>query len=186
MIWSLVLFAHVGGVLVLFVGLGLEWLGLDAVQRSTVRAEALRWVRVSTALPRVSGIALAVIVASGWYLGARIGVLGDGWMRASYAALLLMGIVAGPASRPRMRALNRAAEDPNDGAVSALRVAASDPVLRVSLCVRVAFGLAVVYLMIGKPDAGVSLLVMTLALILAIAMTMSKRRAPSTLVESYR
>ena len=94
MIRSVVLFAHVVGVLGLFVGLGVEWLSLNAVQRSTTRDEALRWVGVISALPRVMGVALAVIVASGFYLGARIGVIGDGWLRASYAALLVMGIVA--------------------------------------------------------------------------------------------
>jgi hypothetical protein len=96
MIRSLLLFAHIVSVLALFVGLGLEWLSLDALRRATARVEALRWLRVSTVVPRFSGIALALTVASGFYLGARFGVLGDGWMRASYAALLLMAIVGGP------------------------------------------------------------------------------------------
>ena len=38
MIRSLVLFVHVVGMLALFVGLGLEWIGLDGIQRSTTRA----------------------------------------------------------------------------------------------------------------------------------------------------
>jgi uncharacterized membrane protein len=177
---SLILFAHVVGVLVLFIGLGLEWLTLDAIRHSTGRAEALRWVRMSTVLTRVSGIALAVILTSGLYLGARYGVLGNAWMRASYASLLFMGIVGGPVARPRMRHLNRASENTDDGAVSALRVAASDSILRGSLRVRVAFGLAVVYLMIGKPDAVDSVVVLGLALILTIGMVLSKRQAPSS------
>jgi hypothetical protein len=186
MIRILVLFVHVVGVLTLFAGLGLEWLSLDAVRRSATRAEAVRWVRASMAVPRISGIALAVIVTSGFYLGGRAGVLGDEWMRASYAALLLMAIVSGPVTRPRMRALRKAAGDPNEGVVTALRAAASDLILRASLHVRVTFGLAVVYLMIGKPDTGESLLVLSLALILAIAMVASKRPVPSTLAEGYR
>ena len=99
MIRSLVLFVHVVGVLAMFVGLGLEWLGLDALRRSTARVEALRWLRVSTVVPRFTGIALALTVASGFYLGARYGVLGVGWMRASYAALLVMALVGGPVAR---------------------------------------------------------------------------------------
>src|SRR6476469_9032632 len=118
MIRSVVLFAHVVGVLGLFIGLGVEWLSLNAVQRSTTRDEALRWVRMSGILPRVMGVALAVIAASGFFLGARVGVLGAGWMRASYAALLVMAIVGGPVSRPRVRALNRAAEGPGGVSVS--------------------------------------------------------------------
>ena len=176
MIRSVVLFGHVVGVLALFVGLALEWLGLESLRRSTARAEALLWVRVSAAVSRLSGIALALILASGFYLGARIGVLGQGWMRASYAALLLMAIVGGPVARPGMRGLRRAAEDPTDRALPALRAAASDALLRASLHVRVTFGLAVVYLMIGKSDASDSALVMGLAAVLAIVTSVPKRQ----------
>jgi hypothetical protein len=107
-------------------------------------------------------------------------------MRASYAALLLMAIVSGPIARPRLRALRRAAEDPSDRALSALRAAASDAGLRASLRVRLVFGLAVVYLMIGKPDASDSLLVMGLAAVLAIVASVPKRLARSVPVEGYR
>ena len=106
MIRSLVLFTHVVGVLALFVGLGLEWIGLDGIQRSTTRAEALPWLRLIAVVPRLFGTALAAIVLSGFYLGARVGVLGNDWMRASYGALLLMAIVSGPVSRSPMRAPN--------------------------------------------------------------------------------
>ena len=97
-----------------------------------------------------------------------------------------MAIVGGPVARPPMRALRQAGQTPGDGVVSALRAAASHSILRLSLRVRVAFGLAVVYLMIGKPDAADSLLVMGLALALTIATSVSKRQAQSTLAEGYR
>jgi hypothetical protein len=186
MIRSFVLFGHVVGVLAMFVALALEWVSVESVRRSTARSEAVPWLRVIEALPRVSGFALALILASGFYLGARVGVLGDGWMRASYAALLLMAIVSGPIARPRLRALRRAAEDPSDRALSALRAAASDARLRASLRVRLVFGLAVVYLMIAKPYASDSLLVMGLAAVLAIVASVPKRLARSVPVEGYR
>jgi hypothetical protein len=103
------------GVLALFVGLGLEWISLDGVQRSTTRAEALLWLRLITIVPRVSGMALAAIVASGFYSGARFGVLGNEWMRVSYGALVLMAIVSGPVSRSPMRTLRYAADTAADG-----------------------------------------------------------------------
>src|SRR5712671_786337 len=103
MIRSLMLFAHIVGVLALFVGLGFEWISLDAVERSTTRAEALPWVRLGAVVPRMSGIASAVIVASGFYLGARFGVLGNEWMRVSYGALLLMAFSSGLVARTPMK-----------------------------------------------------------------------------------
>ena len=185
MIRSLVLFTHVVGVLALFVGLGLEWIGLDGIQRSTTRAEALPWVRLIAIVPRLFGTALAAIVVSGFYLGARVGVLGNDWLRASYGALLLMAVVGGPVSRSPMRALKRAADLPADVIVT-LRAAADNPILRLSLRTRIAFGLAVVFLMIAKPAAGESLLVLALASIATIATSLTRRPAPSTAVQGYR
>jgi hypothetical protein len=185
MIRSLVLFTHVVGVLALFVGLGLEWIGLDGIQRSTTRAEALPWLRLIAVVPRLFGTALAAIVVSGFYLGARVGVLGNDWMRASYGALLLMAIVSGPVSRSPMRALKRVADVPTAGVV-ALQAAAANPILRLSLRIRVAFGLAIVFLMIAKPAAGESLLVLALASMATIATSLTRRTTPSTAVQGYR
>ena len=142
MIRSLVLFVHVVGVLALFAGLAIERFGVDAVRRAATR---------------ISGLAVAVTVASGVYLGARFGVLGDDWMRASYVALALMAI-AGTVSR---------------------RPSASDALVRMSLRVRAAFGLAVVFLMIAKPEAGQSLLVLGGALLVSVLIRVPKRRSVS-------
>jgi hypothetical protein len=186
MIRSLILFGHVVGVLALFIGLGLEWLSLESVRRSTDAVEARLWVRASAAVPRVSAVALVLILASGFVLGARVGVLGNDWMRASYGALVLMAVIGGPVAGPRMRALRRAAGDPSDRALPALHAAASNALLRAALHVRIAFGLAVVYLMIGKPEASQSLLVLGVAALLAIVSSVPKRPVRSALVEGYQ
>ena len=93
MIWSLTLFVHVVGMLTLFVGLGLEWASLDGLQRSITREQALPWLRLVVMVPRVSGIAVAAIIVSGFYLGARVGVLANDWMRSTYGALLLSSLL---------------------------------------------------------------------------------------------
>lgn len=71
MIRSLVLFVHIAGVLVMFAGLALEAFGVESARK---------------AAPRISGIAMALTVVSGFYMGARFGLLGDEWMRASFIA----------------------------------------------------------------------------------------------------
>ena len=186
MIRSLTLFAHVVGMLTLFAGLGLEWVSLHGIQRSTTRAEASPWLHLVAILPRMFGAALAAIVASGLYLGVRVGVLGNDWMRASFGALALMAVVSGPASRASMRALKHAGGVTDDGSVRTLRAAASNPILLLSLRVRIAFGLAVVFLMIAKPDGGESLLVLALACVLTAVASFSRRTMPSTAVQGVR
>ena len=124
---------------------------------------------------------MAAVVVSGFYLGGRIGVLGNEWMRASYGALLVMAIVGGSMSRSPMRALTRV-----NGAEDATGVlqAAANPILWLSLRIRVAFGLAIVFLMIAKPAAGESLLVLTVAAIVTIATSLTRRATPSTAVQT--
>lgn len=124
MIRSLVLFVHITGVLAMFAGLALEAVGVEPATKSA---------------QRMPGIAVALTLLSGFYLGARFGVLGDAWMRASYAAIVVMAVAGALARR-------------------------SDLLQRISLRVRAVFGLAIVFLMIAKPDAVVSLAVCGLAL----------------------
>ncbi len=124
MIRSLVLFIHITGVLAMFAGLALETFVAETAGRAT---------------PRISGIGAALTLLSGFYLGARFGVLGDDWMRASYGGIVVM-MAAGTLARR------------------------SDALRRISVRVRTAFGLAVVFLMVAKPDAVVSLVVLGVAL----------------------
>ena len=128
MIRSLVLFIHITGVLAMFAGLALEAFGAEAAGKAT---------------PRISGIGAALTVLSGFYLGARFGVLGNDWMRASYGAIVVMMAAGTLAQR-------------------------SDALRRISLRVRAAFGLAVVFLMVAKPGAVESLVVLSLALVVSM------------------
>ena len=125
MIRSLVLFIHISSVLAIAAGLALEAFGAESARK---------------AAPRIAGIAMALTLISGFYLGKRVGVLGDGWLRAAYVAIVVMAAAGALARR-------------------------SNALLRISLRVRTAFGLAIVFLMIAKPDAVTSLVVLGLAVV---------------------
>jgi uncharacterized membrane protein len=172
---SVVLFAHIVGMLVLFVGLALEWLSLEALQRSSTPAQETPWLNVLRALPRYMATAVGVILISGIYMAARVGVLDNGWVRVSFGAMFLMGILGGPVVRSQMRALRDAGSDDRDGTPSTLRRHASHPRLRASLRARTAVGLAIIFLMIGKPDLGESLLLIGAALVLGVAMSLPQQ-----------
>ena len=91
------------------------------------------------AAPRIFGLAVPLTLLTGLYMGARFGVLGNAWMCASYGAIAVMAL-AGPLTH-RSNALRQ-----------------------LSLRVRATFGLAIVFLMVAKPDALVSSVVLGLAL----------------------
>jgi hypothetical protein len=167
---SLVLFAHIVGMLMLFVGLSLEWLSLESLKRSTTPAHSSSWVRIYGAQPRVYGAAFLLILVSGMVLAARAGLHELPWVRLSFGGLLLMGLL-GALVRSRTRAIRAAGSDSHDWSAAALHHYASHPIVRASLRVRAAIGLAIVYLMVGKPDLSDSLLVLAGALAVGLAVS---------------
>jgi hypothetical protein len=87
---SLVLFIHVVGVLVLFIGIAFEWLSLESLRRSTTSEHASSWVRLYGVVPRMYGFAFALLLLSGIYLARGVGFEFP-WVRL------------GPWSRPHFR-----------------------------------------------------------------------------------
>jgi hypothetical protein len=77
---SVALFAHIVGMLALFVGLAFEWLSLESLQKSD-SAQGSSAIAVLRALPRYMAGAVGLIVVSGIYLAARVGVFDLGWVR---------------------------------------------------------------------------------------------------------
>jgi hypothetical protein len=138
-------------------------------------AESLPFFRLNLAVQRVYGIALAVIVATGVYLGRQYGVLSAGWMLVSYGGLLLIAISAGMA-RERVRLLRLALRDPSDATFLALRSSANHLILRVSLNARIALALAIVFLMIAKPETGNAIGIIVLAVAVALATSVARSR----------
>jgi uncharacterized membrane protein len=182
MVRSLVLFAHIFGMLVLFGGLGLEWLSFSNLRRSTTHEQAHPWVSVFAELPRVIGTAGGLILVSGIYLAVREGAYNSGWVHVSFGAMVLMAILGGPVVRSRMRAIRQADNDERNRASGTLSRHAPHPLLRASLRIRMVVGLAIIYLMIGKPGLGGSLILIAVALVLGIAISLVQRRDQSLAV----
>lgn len=175
---SIVLFVHIAGMLILFGGLGLEWLTLRTLGRIATQEQASPWLNVCEGLPRAMGISVGLILLSGIYLAVRAGAYDSRWILVSFGAMVLMGILGGPVIRSRMNTIRQAGAA--GGTAVALRRHASDPLVRASLFIRVAVGLAIVYLMIAKPGLGESLLLTGVAVALGAAMSVGQRRAQST------
>jgi hypothetical protein len=113
----------------------------------------VEWLNVEMrALPRYLGIGVGVILLTGIDLAARVGVFGLAWVRLSLGLMLVIGILGGP-----MTAM--------------LRRRGSIRLLRASLRMRTAIALAIVYLMIGKPDLGESLALIGVAVAAGGAMS---------------
>ncbi|HEV8577485.1 MAG TPA: hypothetical protein VGX68_00265 [Thermoanaerobaculia bacterium] len=182
MMRSVVLFIHVTGMLLLFIGFAVEWLSLESLRRAKTLEHASSWLRLQRVLPHVNGIALGVLLVSGIFLAGRIGAFKLAWPRLAFGLIVLMGILRGPGVRSRVRAMRDAAGQGGEVGFNALNRHASHPWLRASLVMRAALGLAAVYLMIAKPLLSASLIVTGVAVAVGVTVSLlstAANRRPS-------
>src|SRR5262245_33484003 len=174
MMRSLVLFGHLLGMLTLFVALAAEWLSVELL-RAPARPPSLA-TKVVAALPRLTGVAGALILLSGISLAAQFGVLRSAWVEVSFAAMLLMAVLGSAALRPLVRGVKEAARG-DANAMDAWRRQTSRALLRLSFPIRVCVALAIVYLMVAKPDLFESAAVVAFALLVGAAASVVSGRS---------
>jgi uncharacterized membrane protein len=129
-------------------------------------------------LPRFTAIAVGLILLSGIYLAARVGVLEFAWVRVSFAGMVLMGVLGAAALRPMMRNIQERSRSDGGDAALTWRYDASHPFLHASLRIRVAVSLAIVHLMIAKPGLLESTVVIGFALVPGVGGSIITRRSP--------
>ena len=179
--YSLALFFHFVGLVMLFIGYGLEWI-VSAFLRGAVTTDQVRaWLRVyRTSLP-VSGPGLLVLILSGGYLAQVTGAMKNGWMSASLLAIFVALVIGFMFILPRVRAI-RSALPPGSAELPANATALlRAPGLPTLIRLRAMLALGIVYLMTAKPDTfASSLLALGAAIVLGLlasAPTFSKSKA---------
>jgi hypothetical protein len=176
---SIALFAHLVGMSALFAGLVIEWLCVERLRSPDEPGPPMFTVRVLERLPRVTGIAVALILLSGIPLAARIGVFRAAFVGVSFVGMVLIAGLGAVALRPLLRAAKerrRTGADP----VTELRQLASRPFLRASLRIRVWIALAIVYLMVAKPDLFECIVILGSAPLVAVVENIARGRWTAT------
>jgi hypothetical protein len=162
---AVVLFTHIAGVLLLFSAFAIESVGLRALRRSRTAEGAGPWLALFSLALRLYPIALAVLLLSGAYLATHVGVWEFGWVRGSMATLVITSIV-GMAGGLRVRRSYRRMWE-----TAAQRGLFDRPFgghwLPVSLAMRGAAALAIVYVMVAKSELVPSLTTIAAAAALA-------------------
>jgi len=175
--YAIALFVHIVGALGLFVALGLEWTSLLLLRRATTTEQARERMGLASGVRRVSGASLATLLISGFYLTATVWG-GVAWIAVALGAMVLMAVLGAALSGPRLAAIGRAVET---GSLAPL----PDPLLWVSIQIRLAVALGIVFLMTFKPDLNGSLLAIALAAVLGLiaalpAVAAGRSKQPTT------
>ena len=171
--YSIILFLHVGGALGFFFALGLEWVCYRELRRAKTAEKALEWMTVARLLRRVYPVSAATLLITGVYLATSWGE--QPWILVGLASLVILAVVGAAITGPRMRALGGATAQAAGPVSATIRRRLHDPLLRLSLHVRLAVAIAVVYLMTVKPGLGDSLGAVGVAAFLGMATSLLRR-----------
>ena len=162
-VYSLVLFLHVGAALALASILSIDALILFQLRRATSPTRANLWLELWPPVPWIAG-GSGLLLLSGGYLADRMSTWTLAWPKVALAVLILIGILGAVTSR-RIRALRRASP-PDESEFFRRR---EDPILKISLSVRIALVFAAVLLMNAKPQLRESLSIVGAAVVLGLA-----------------
>jgi hypothetical protein len=153
MTYKLVLFFHILSMIGLASADVFQWTMLRNASSARNGEEAIRWIRSTARLPVVVFPSLITVLGTGIYMAARINAFRQGWISASFLAILLIAvfsIAAGPATR----ALQSHAQE---GKSEEIRRLLLRPLLIVPLRLRLALLLTIIFLMVMRTNLASSL-----------------------------
>ena len=177
-LYTLALFAHILGVLGVFVGISLDWATILRLRR----ARTVALVREVTSLvgfqARLIQISSLLLLIAGIYMTVTTWGRGTPWILVSLAALIVIGALSGGVNGRRLRAIQKAAAGESSDATipPALQRQMADPILLTSVQTAGAVGLGAVFLMTTKPAWPGSLITLAVAVVLGVVSAQPWRR----------
>lgn len=147
--YSVILFFHVGSALTLAAALGVDWMLLAHLRNASSAHDTESLFAMWKLVPWTASLSLLVLLLTGGYLTGRLAQWPFAWPKAALVALVLIGALGGITSK-RMRLARKALSGgaaSDSGCLGRLR----DPMLKVSVNVRIALLFAAVLLMTMMP-----------------------------------
>jgi hypothetical protein len=177
-IYTLALFAHILGVLGVFVGTAFDWATILRLRRARTVALAREVTSLVGFQARLIQLSSLLLLVAGIYLTVTSWGWGTPWILLSLAALIVMGVLTGGVNGRRLAAIRKAAAEGSEGTIPpALQRRAADPVLLISVQTAVLVGLGAVFLMTVKPDWLGSLITLAVAVVLGVLSAQPWRRS---------
>ena len=150
-IYSIVLYLHIVGALLLFVAMGIEFMTVSRLRSAATAEQAREWLSVLGSMRVIGPVALVTILVPGLYMAAT----SAGWQAWNILALVAMVVMAalGAASNAaRMPAIGRSVGPLRGQVPPEVRARLRDPIVWSSILIRIGIGLGIVLLMTLKPD----------------------------------
>jgi len=181
--FSIALFLHIIGALGVSIALGVEWLGMAQIRKSTAPDEIRVFLRVIKSTTRFGFISMLTTVITGIYM-VLAGLGWIPWILAVIGALILVIILTRTLTVPRMVVIGKTLAIEKGPVSQTFQKLLNDPILWISIQTRVAIVLGIIFLKIAKPNLGGALLTIGTAVVVGIASVLPMLRSVQTSAES--
>jgi hypothetical protein len=169
--YAVVLFAHILGMLGLFIAISLQWTSILRLRQAQTIAQVREWMSLTVALRKIPLTATLLILVTGLYMTVTEWSWRIPWIDISLALLIFGSILGMRVNSRRLKAIHRAAavvETPTEAIPAELQSQINDPILWTSVHMISAMTLGAVFLMTTKPNLVGSLITLAVVLILGI------------------
>jgi hypothetical protein len=167
-LYTVVLFAHIVGVLGLFIGMGLQWMVVFRMRRAASVTQVGAWLALLAVNARLNIVSTVLILGAGVYLVLTAWSWSTPWIDVSLGAIAIMMALGIGVVMRRLRAVGQAAARAT-GLTPQLSRRIHDPLLWTGTQMGGVTALGVVFLMTTKPDLMGSLVTLAVALTLGAA-----------------
>ena len=178
MLHHLALFVHVSGAILFFIGLGLDWLGLNRLRR----AESVEQVREVSALlhvlERLLPLSMVLLLSGGLYMTITTWGFTHAWLDAALITTVPLPILGPIVNGRRLKRIRQTALTAPEGlSPASLRALITDPVLLFWSRIVALLGGWMVFLMTIKPDLSGTLASLGVAVVLGVCFALLAQRA---------
>jgi len=151
-IYSVVLYLHIVGALLLFVAMGIEFITVSRLRSAATAEQARDWLSVLGSMRVIGPVALVTILVPGLYMAATSAGW-QAWNILALAGMVVMAALGAASNAARMPAIGRSIGPLRGPVPPEARARLRDPIVWSSILIRIGIGLGIVLLMTLKPDA---------------------------------
>jgi hypothetical protein len=177
--YHLALFAHIIGVVGLFMCIGIELACVVSMRRARTVEFVRAWVAPEAPLEKIFPLVTLLILVAGLYMTFADWGWQVPWIDISLVLLIAASALGPAVNGRRLKAIHRAADAAGSGPIPpALRQLINDPVLWTSVVTITASAIAIIFLMTIKPGLLGSLVTTVACLALGFVIAQISGHAP--------
>lgn len=183
MIYSIALFLHITGALMLFASISIEWLCVINMRNSTVVETIKESIFNYSRLTAINLTAMILILIPGIYMMAVVWKNAS-WISIAFIGIILLAVVGGAVTGRKMKIIKKIMSKENNIS-PLLRSLLNDNSLMLSIKMRTTISLGIIFLMAVKPDMIGSIVTLVTSVIIGFLPLKTKTRT-SEVMEAGR